>query len=805
MADSNTEYHDEDSERRFRALLEQSSDATAIFSASGSTLYISPSVKNVLGYTEQEAMQLNIFDVCHDDDKEAVAAIMKKTLDSPGIPIRGHIGRMMHKDGKWRWLDAMVTNLLHDPAINGIVNNFRDITERIETEKKLLHANRLYAFISQVNQAIVHTTTEKDLFDQVCRIATETGEFKTVWIGLFDKNYTTINLQSQSNILPEDIPGFTNIPFADNGPHGTILSTKAPYICNNIQKELPLNDWKAYAKKRGYESCMVIPLKQFDTIVGSFSIYSSEYDFFNDKEVDLLVAAANDISFALEIIEKTRQKQIADEKLAHSERKLKEAQAIAHFGSWEIDLEKNVTVWSEEALRIYGLPETDTLQQGDVWLQHVHPDDLEMVKKISEETWKYYQNSAYFHRIIRKDGDVRSVYVVSKFEFDKEGKPYGIYGVIHDVTDLKLADEKMKQSEANLNMIMDLIPQYIFAKDYHGRFVFANKSFAELCGLRPEDMVTRTMIETIPADNNVNKYLEQDRRIIDTGIQHIEPVVLFKDLNGNERVFHTTKVPYVLPGTNEKVVLGVAQDITEQRRTEKERANLLADMMQRNKDLEQFSYITSHNLRSPVANIKGLTDLLNTEGNTAEEVAVFVQELHVAAGKLDDVIKDLNQILQIKNNAAEHTELLRFDSVVSDVCLSISDQIKNEGVEIIVNFGKAPEINTIKSYLHSIFFNLISNSIRYRLPDRAAVIHIETYKTDDLLTVVYKDNGQGIDLEKWGNHVFGMYRKFHNNTEGKGMGLYMTKTHVETMGGRIYLESEVNKGVTFTIEYPTTL
>lgn len=804
MSDSNTEYRDEDSERRFRALLEQSSEATAIFSASGSTLYISPSVKNVLGYTEQEAMLLNVFDICHDDDKEAVAAVMKKILDAPGIPTRGHIARMMHKDGKWRWLDAMVTNMLHDPAINGIVNNFRDITERIEAEKQLLHANRLYAFISQVNQAIVHTTTVKALFDQVCRIATETGEFKTVWIGLFDKNYTTINLQSQSNILPEDIPGFTNIPFAHNGPHGTILSTKAPYVCNNIQKELPLNDWKAYAKKRGYESCMVIPLKQFDTIVGSFSIYSSEYDFFNDKEVDLLVAAANDISFALDIIEKTRQKQIADEKLAHSERKLKEAQAIAHFGSWEIDLEKNVTVWSEEALRIYGLPETETLQKGDVWLQYVHPDDLEMVKKISEDTWKDYQNSAYFHRIIRKDGSVRSVYVVSKFEFDREGKPYGIYGVIHDVTDLKLADEKMKQSEANLNMIMDLIPQYIFAKDYHGRFVFANKSFAELCGLRPEDMVTRTMIETIPADNNVNKYLEQDRRIIDTGIQHIEPVVLFKDLNGKERVFHTTKVPYVLPGTNEKVVLGVAQDITEQRRTEKERANLLADMMQRNKDLEQFSYITSHNLRSPVANIKGLTDLLNTEGNTAEEVAVFVQELHVAAGKLDDVIKDLNQILQIKNNAAEHTELLRFDSVVSDVCLSISDQIKNEGVEIIVNFGKAPEINTIKSYLHSIFFNLISNSIRYRLPDRAAIILIETYKTDDLLTVVYKDNGQGIDLEKWGNHVFGLYRKFHNNTEGKGMGLYMTKTHVETMGGRIYLESEVNKGVTFTIEYPTT-
>ncbi len=805
MTDSLTELNRDERERRYRALIQHSSDATAIFTTTGKTIYISPSVKNVLGYTEEEALGMNVLDICHEDDREALEAVMAKVIENPGVPIKGHVSRIRHKDGTWRWLDAIVTNMLHDPAINGIVDNFRDVTYIVEAEKQLLHANRLYAFISKVNQAIVHTDNENDLFDQVCKIATETGQFKTVWIGLFNDNYTTINLLSESNILPEDIAAFKNIPFAPNGPHGTMLSSQAPYICNNIQRDLPLADWKSYANKRGYKSCMVLPLRLFGKIVGSFSIYSSESYFFNEKEVALLVAAANDISFALDILEKTKQKQLADEKLVLSERKLKEAQAIAHFGSWEVSLDKNLTTWSEEALRIYGLPENEPIQKVDVWLEYVHPNDMELVKKISAETMENYSNSAYFHRIIRKDGSVRNVYVVSKFEFDKQGKPTGIYGVIHDVTDLKLADEKLQQSEANLNMIINLIPQHIFAKDYNGRFVFANKSFATLCGMEPEEIVTRTMSETIPEDNNNDKYLEQDRNIIDTGVQQVYPSVVFNDLNGKERIFHTTKVPYTLPGKNEKVVLGIAQDITEQRRTEKERANILADMMQRNKDLEQFSYIISHNLRSPVANIKGLTELLNSVGNTDEDIATFVRELAVTAGKLDEVIKDLNQILQIKSNASEHTELVTFEEVIADVCLSINDQIKNEHVRIVANFSEAPEMTCIKSYLHSIFFNLISNSIKYRHPERTSVISIESQITKDKLTIVYRDNGLGIDLNKWGKDVFGLYRKFHSNADGKGMGLYMIKTHVETMGGKIYLDSEVNKGVIFTIEYPTTL
>jgi PAS domain S-box-containing protein len=106
-------------EQRYRSLVENSSHAVIILNAAGGLTYVSPSVKNILGYTEEEAMSLNMFEVLHPDDRAGVEAKMIECLKSPGIPIQGHIARTMHKDGSWRWLDATVTNLLHDPNING--------------------------------------------------------------------------------------------------------------------------------------------------------------------------------------------------------------------------------------------------------------------------------------------------------------------------------------------------------------------------------------------------------------------------------------------------------------------------------------------------------------------------------------------------------------------------------------------------------------------------------------------------------------------------------------------------------------
>jgi len=131
------------SEKRFRSLVENSADAIAIIAADSSATYVSPSITRVLGYTEAEAMQLRLFDFVHPHDAETVAERFGAALQNPGVPIHAQAARIRHKDGSWRWLDATLTNLLHDPVINGIIDNFRDVTETKELQLLLDNASKL--------------------------------------------------------------------------------------------------------------------------------------------------------------------------------------------------------------------------------------------------------------------------------------------------------------------------------------------------------------------------------------------------------------------------------------------------------------------------------------------------------------------------------------------------------------------------------------------------------------------------------------------------------------------------------------
>lgn len=139
-------------ENKFRGLIEHGSDGIAILSETGKPIYISPSIKNILGYTQEEGMALDLFSLAHADDVAILISIMTKVMETPGMPVRGNAVRMRHKDGEWRWIDGVLTNMLHDASVGGIVDNFRDVTQRKLAEAKIKYVQRLYAFISQINQ-----------------------------------------------------------------------------------------------------------------------------------------------------------------------------------------------------------------------------------------------------------------------------------------------------------------------------------------------------------------------------------------------------------------------------------------------------------------------------------------------------------------------------------------------------------------------------------------------------------------------------------------------------------------------------
>jgi len=139
----------EENEARFRALVEKGNDVLFVLSPEGKPTYISPSIENVLGYTVEEAKSIDLFSSVHPNDIPHVQAELGKCLEKPGVPIEVTPARLKHKDGSWRWFDGTITNMLHDPAINGIVDNFHEITDRVEMEEKFNQARKRYKSIIQ--------------------------------------------------------------------------------------------------------------------------------------------------------------------------------------------------------------------------------------------------------------------------------------------------------------------------------------------------------------------------------------------------------------------------------------------------------------------------------------------------------------------------------------------------------------------------------------------------------------------------------------------------------------------------------
>jgi len=231
----------------------------------------------------------------------------------------------------------------------------------------------------------------------------------------------------------------------------------------------------------------------------------------------------------------------------------------------------------------------------------------------------------------------------------------------------------------------------------------------------------------------------------------------------------------------------------------KEQRNLLDD---KNKRLEQFSYMATHDLKTPIANIEGFFELLGMDlEDPNQEVQESLDGIAKSISQAKSTIHDLIGVIKMVS-LVEQVEEVALEEVMKGVSDGLSLQIEEHQVHIDVDFTDCPSINFGKVGTRSILQNLVSNAIKYRSPDRKPHIQIRSETNDQQVILSVSDNGLGIDMDTDGKKLFGMFKRIHTNAEGSGMGLYVIKSMVEDRGGRIEVNSELGKGSKFSVILP---
>ncbi|TRX28725.1 PAS domain S-box protein [Flavobacterium franklandianum] len=428
-----------------------------------------------------------------------------------------------------------------------------------------------------------------------------------------------------------------------------------------------------------------------------------------------------------------------------------------------------------------------------------HPDDVDKLalnlKKINTgEITEYFSEK----RTLTKSGNYIWISLTISPLWEANEKPTTYIAFIKDITKRREADSLIKKSQAKFKSLIDTIDGIVWEYDLETKTsTFISKKIESILGysvdeysgspdfwedhIHPEDRefaISLSAKENKSYDNRNFEY-----RMIDKNGK----IIWIRDM-----------LNFVYENKKPVISRGIMIDITIMKEAENDLNNSLQIVTEQNKRLLNFSHIVSHNLRSHTSNIESIIYLLES-AESEDERKEMMQLLKSVSNSLDETMEHLNEVVNINTNINLVTKPLYLNNYVNKAKDILSEQIQLNDVTFITNIPDDVMINYNSAYLESIIYNLISNAIRYKNPERKLIITINLYKENDIDVFEIIDNGIGIDLARNGDKIFGMYKTFSNNSDSRGIGLFITKNQIDAMGGTITVDSELNVGSTFKI------
>jgi PAS domain S-box-containing protein len=774
-------------EKRFQALVQNSHGITALIDKNFNFLFRSSSAAQITGWTNEDIAGIPQQYV-HPEDWEPLKRMIVNSIAHQGqvLPI---VARLKHKDGHYIWLKGTVKNMLQDPDVGGLVINIHDATGQKEAEEKINKANRLYFFISQVNQVILKVSDEASLFKEVCRIAVDIGQFKMAWIGLIDQaNQYLVPVvhagEAKDYLVNLTIPAAGSVP-QSLGPTGSAIRQGKHVVCNDIQTAPEMAPWRDAAIGLGYLSSISLPIKKSGRAIGAFSLYAAVKYFFNKEEIDLLLEVTADISFALEIFEREKLRTHAEEMVLKSKQQYKMLTEISPVGIFHTDVLGITTFVNPRWCQIAGLSIEEALGNG--WLRAVHEDDRAAVVNNWQQATKKHAASSFNYRFVHSDDSVRWVLGQATPEKNEAGQIAGYVGTITDITDLKTAEEKILYNEQLLTKAQEIGKLGYWQQDLKTGAVWASKQAMYIYGFPPKDgELNREKIAACIID--LQKVKEANDGLIQSNKEYnIEFAIHPADGSPMKYISALAELETNEQGEPVRIV-GTLQDITQRTKAQEEI----------NQTTEKLRRLTDHlqNIREEERKTIGreIHDELGQQLTAINmDVAWIDKKIPEENVPVKIKLKNIIQLLNGSNQAvrrilSELRPLMLDDYNLLDAITKLAKQFTDKTGIPVHLLDEAGEINVTEQVANCIFRacqESFTNITRYA---KANNVMMRVHTTDNSILVSIADDGIGFDIAAI--------------QYGKSFGILGMKERVISQGGIFDITSTVEKGTKIVFSLP---
>ena len=397
----------------------------------------------------------------------------------------------------------------------------------------------------------------------------------------------------------------------------------------------------------------------------------------------------------------------------------------------------------------------------------------------------------------------------------------GIMEVAYEVTQQVEARKKAEESADKVLFMANAMPQKVWTAKPSGEVDYANQQFLDYCGLSIEEFKGWGWQQMVDPDFKEENLKAWRSAVREGTLYQIEHRLL--SCKGELRWHLTRAVPYRNEAGEITMWLGSSTDIHDHKLSEQalqelthklRNANIaisrsnkeLEEMNQQltyiNTDLDNFIYTASHDLRAPVYNIERLMEELllelPEESLKLEGVKDITRMMHDAVNRFKRTINSLTEVTKIQKDTPEIATSVNLKDLVSEVMLDMQQTVKSSGADIQMEIDDCIVLSFSEKNLRSIVYNLLSNSIKYRHPDRKPVVEVACEQVDEFIVLTVKDNGLGISQNNQAK-LFNMFKRFHDHVEGSGIGLYMVKRILDNSNGKIEVESQEGEGTTFKV------